>query len=245
MYETITPGASLPRLPKVRAGPGSSKALYFASDRVFLMTSLKQMEVLLSGGRRKDGKGALTEALGLAAAHHPLVAGVNLQAPSVRNLGADLRGEAKVLQPLFASESGRLTVVADKATRIELRLTFSEAGPAKKAEEAIGAGKQLVLAQLAQGKKELAREAEQKNLDGFSRWLLQRTGPFLTQLEKDIKTSLTVKRKDGILEASLKLKANAADLITFPGGYWLMADRSAAVKPLPKPVERKGPPPAR
>jgi hypothetical protein len=222
---------------------GSRQALYFAGDLVFITTGVKEMENILQDARPKDAKGVLTEAVRLAAGNDALVAAVNLQAPSIRKLGTMLKGEAEALKPLFAPESGRLTAVADKATRVELRLNYADDAAAKKAELALAAGKQFLLAQLAEAKRELARDAERKNIDPFSRWLLQQAGPFLTQIEKDTKSTFTSKRIEAALQVTVNLKASAADLVMFVGGWSFIG---ISVDSPPRPVPEKNgrvPPP--
>jgi len=105
------------------------QALHFASDRVLVLGSIKDMEQFLDRKVDSKGKGPLRAALGTAAAKVPLVGGLNLQGGFFgsikKKLGEKPPPEVKEMLPLLEAKSGVATMVADKDIRLNASLTFA------------------------------------------------------------------------------------------------------------------------
>jgi hypothetical protein len=219
----------------VYVGKGErARALHFASGRVLLAAPKMEMVRFLSESR-SGREGPLADGLRLASKSHLVVAGLNLEGPLFRELGKNLRGEAKVLEPLFAANPGVLTLVSNGDSRIDLRLTFTDEKAAKEGTSAIRSGIKMAQKYTAEGQKEMGDLLKRRNLDNFARWYLTRTIPFLKQLEQEIPNTAVKPRKGNGLDVSLRMKANAADLVSFVGG-WLFVGFSAEGPARPAPA---------
>ncbi len=120
-------------------------SIVFIDRRTLLVGIGPALEKWWKGEPAAGGKGFLAEAVREAAAKRHLVLAVN--GTLLKGLGqpVPLPDGLKALRPLFGAESYLMTWQFGKEFRLGLQATFAGPGPARQAEQAVRAGRDLLL----------------------------------------------------------------------------------------------------
>jgi DNA-directed RNA polymerase subunit RPC12/RpoP len=194
LQETFAPGAAelsyQNRKYHVSEGSGSKMAVYFHTDRVFVVGPRAGVHACLDHLGSPKTEGPLKAAIKEAAGKHHFVAGLG---PLTEKFRKGLPPAMQDFAPLFEAQS--VTARGDLNTALELELTFTYADASKAVEAAAAADglRKLALDKLPK-LKEVAKDKE-----------------FLDSLDSTL-TGLTVEQKKELVHVRLKTGASVGKL---------------------------------
>jgi hypothetical protein len=195
-------------------------ALHFVSDRLFLVCPPKMMPEVLDGLAAKKAEGLMSAALRLAAQKHLITAGFN-PAPMVKEIeSTNLPAQAEPFLPLLKTQMATWTLDQGEDLRLEVRLTYADAGAAKEAEKAVQGALALARQAVPQFLKTM-EQVEKENKDSALTW-----GGLVKMLEPALKT-VQVRQQGTEVRVSAHLKADLAALNRAVVGLTLKTRESA------------------
>lgn len=190
------------------------EALYPAGERLFVIGPTKGVLELLDRAAEKKANSPLGEALKLATGKAPLVACINLTVLAKELKGA-LPPQAEAALPLLEANPALLTVVSDADTQITAHLTCASDEDAKKKAQTLRVTLDILRQLVPVGRTELARKPMPNELQ---KWTFKQADNFLVDLQDACKTA-TIEAKGRVVHGQMRLKSNAASLMTLALGF--------------------------
>jgi hypothetical protein len=195
-------------------------AIHFISDRIFLTGTGIMMPEVLDGLAAKNAVGPLSGVLRLAAQKHLITVGLNPASVVKQIESTNLPAQAEPFLPLLKTQLATLTLDQGEETKLDVRLTYSNADAAKDAEKAIQAAVALGR-QLASKFLKTMEQVEKEDKSNTFMW-----GRLVKMLEPALKT-VQVRQHATEVQVTAHLKADLAALNSAVVGLTLKSRESA------------------